>query len=263
MLKAKLGVCFPEPVARILLELVEKQIREFLLTLQVDLGDDTHFQKTAEMQNGEADEGCIEHEQGRDVDVEALSRRGQPEEGSGDDEAGEADGDRRQHGGAHPCRDQAGAAGGDEQASVRVGPDEQHDRNRGEEAAIGIGGQNGATDERAGQFARLGARTPLPALLEDGNGQRQDGRFQQAQIDAIGGIPEEVDDDLNDAEADKYRKRNKSEGDVELLHTDASLKLLSRASLSRWVPTGNDINISRHTHFIEIHIDGRYESAII
>ncbi|MBB5763260.1 hypothetical protein ABEV34_26130 [Methylorubrum rhodesianum] len=59
-------------------------------------------------------------------------------------------------------------------------------------------------------------------MPEDSDRQRQDRRLKQAQIGAIGRTPKEIDDDLDDAEADEYSERNQTESNVELLYTDAS-----------------------------------------
>jgi hypothetical protein len=73
VLKAQVGVRLPEPIAGTLLELVEQEVGELLLTLQVDLSDYAHRQETTEMYDREADEDRIEGEKDSDVDVEPLA----------------------------------------------------------------------------------------------------------------------------------------------------------------------------------------------
>ncbi len=72
--------------------------------------------------------------------------------------------------------------------------------------------------------------------------------LQAREIGAVPGLPEQVDDDLYDAQAHENREGHQTKGDVELLDPRACLRFASSGSALRSVSIRKEISISRDTN---------------
>lgn len=87
VLELQVGIGFPDPVAGILFEIIEKQADNLLLLLDLDLVERAHDDQVAHVHDGEQDEQCIDGQQDRNEKKEILAGRGEGKERAGDDRA--------------------------------------------------------------------------------------------------------------------------------------------------------------------------------